>query len=136
MHCASFEQFGAVGRVSTTQAPWSQNLPAPQVSSFVHGVVQRNAVLLAREGDFGFSPANGRPVLGHDVELINFLSDRPSELKTSRFAFNCPQGAQGHDPHGNPTCAIAVKQAFTAMLRGINRPVTLRHKYEGEAARR
>lgn len=101
--------------------------------SFVHGVVQRNAVLLAREGDFGFSPANGRPVLGHDVELINFLSDKPSELKTSRFAFNCPQGSQGHDPHGNPTCAMAVKQAFTAMLRGINRPVTLRFGPDGAA---
>jgi hypothetical protein len=101
--------------------------------SFVHGVVKRNAVLLAREGDFGFSPANGKPVLGHDVELINFLSDNPSELKMSRFAFNCPRASQGHDPHGNPTCSEEVKQAFTAMLRGINRPVTLRFGPDGAA---
>ena len=102
-------------------------------NSFVRGVVKRHAVLLSREGDFGFSPANGNPVLGHDVELINFLSDDPTELQMSRFAFNCPQRSQGHDPHGNPTCEVAVKQAFTASLRGINRPVTLRFGPDGAA---
>jgi glucose/arabinose dehydrogenase len=102
-------------------------------SSFLHGVVKKHAVLLSREGDFGFSPANGDPVLGHDVELINFVSDDPSELQQSRFAFNCPRSAQRHDPRGNPTCEVAVKQAFTAMLRGINRPVTLRFGPEGAA---
>jgi glucose/arabinose dehydrogenase len=101
--------------------------------SFVHGVVKRNAVLLSREGDFGFSPANGNPVLGHDVELINFLSDDPSELQMSRFAFNCPRSAQGHNPDGSPTCEVAVKQAFTARIRGINRPVTLRFGPDGAA---
>jgi len=95
--------------------------------------VKRHAVLLSRDGDFGFSPANGNPVLGHDVELINFLSDDPTELQMSRFAFNCPQRSQGHDPHGNPTCEVAVKQAFTASLRGINRPVTLRFGPDGAA---
>ncbi len=34
LHIASDVQFG-VGRVSTTHAPWSQNLPAPQVPSVV-----------------------------------------------------------------------------------------------------
>jgi glucose/arabinose dehydrogenase len=101
--------------------------------SFVHGVVKRNAVLLSREGDFGFSPANGNPVLGHDVELVNFLSDNPSELLQSRFAFNCPRAAQGHNPDGSPTCDVAVKQAFTARIRGINRPVTLRFGPDGAA---
>ncbi|HEX6692293.1 MAG TPA: hypothetical protein VF110_14220 [Burkholderiales bacterium] len=101
--------------------------------SFAHGVVKRNAVLLSREGDFGFSPANGNPVLGHDVELVNFLSDDPSELQMSRFAFNCPRAEQGHNPDGSPTCGVAVKQAFTAMLRGINRPVTLRFGPDGAA---
>jgi glucose/arabinose dehydrogenase len=101
--------------------------------SFVGGVVKKNAVLLSREGDFGFSPANGIPVLGHDVELINFLSDDPSELQQSRFAFNCPRASQRHNPDGSPTCAVAVKQAFTAMIRGINRPVTLRFGPDGAA---
>src|SRR5262245_26388528 len=72
-------------------------------SSFVYGNVKRHAVLVSREGDFGFSPANGNPVLGHDVELINFVSDDPTELQQSRFAFNCPRGAQGHNPDGSPT---------------------------------
>jgi glucose/arabinose dehydrogenase len=101
--------------------------------SFAYGVVKRNAVLVSREGDFGFSPANGNPVLGHDVELVNFLSDNPSELQMSRFAFNCPRAAQGHDPDGSPTCDVAVKQAFTARIRGINRPVTLRFGPDGAA---
>jgi glucose/arabinose dehydrogenase len=101
--------------------------------SFVRGVVKRHAVLLSREGDFGFSPANGDPVLGHDVELINFLSDDPTELQMSRFAFNCPRNRQDHNPDGSPTCEVAVKQAFTANLRGINRPVTLRFGPDGAA---
>lgn len=102
-------------------------------ASFLFGVVKKHAVLLSREGDFGFSPANGNPVLGHDVELINFVSDDPTELQQSRFAFNCPKRSQGHDPLGNPTCEVAVKQAFTAELSGINRPVTLRFGPDGAA---
>ena len=58
--------------------------------SFVHGVVKKHAVLVSREGDFGFSQANGTPEAGHDVELVNFTSDtNPYEIKLSRFAFNC-----------------------------------------------
>ena len=36
-------------------------------------------------------------------------------------------------PDGSPTCNVAVKQAFTASLRGINRPVTLRFGPDGAA---
>src|SRR5262245_34599613 len=45
---------------------------APQ--AFTGGVVKPHAVLLSREGDFGFSTGNGVPILGHDIELINFTS--------------------------------------------------------------
>jgi hypothetical protein len=34
--------------------------------------VGRGAALVAREGDFGFSPGNGQPDVGHDIELVNF----------------------------------------------------------------
>jgi hypothetical protein len=102
--------------------------------SFVHGVVKPNAVLLAREGDFGFSPANGTPNEGHDIELINFTKPgNPNELGLSRFAFNCPAGSHTHNPDGSPTCDVAVNQAFTARLRGINRPTTLRFGPDGAA---
>ena len=102
--------------------------------SFVHGVVKKNAVLLSREGDFGFSPENGHPSAGHDVELINFTSeDDPAELMLSRFAFNCARADQRHDPDGTPRCAGDSDQAFTQMLRGINRPVTIRFGPDGSA---
>jgi glucose/arabinose dehydrogenase len=102
--------------------------------SFVGGVVKKNAVLLSREGDFGFSTKNGEPILGHDVELINFTKqDNPNELQMSRFAFNCPQGRQGHNPDGSPTCEVQSNQAFTDMLRGINRPTTIKFGPDGAA---
>src|SRR5712664_3409004 len=57
--------------------------------SFVGGVVKKHAVLVSREGDFGFSQANGTPEAGHDVELVNFnRPGEPLQLKLSRFAFN------------------------------------------------
>jgi glucose/arabinose dehydrogenase len=103
-------------------------------SSFVGGVVKRNAVLLSREGDFGFSTKNGDPILGHDVELINFTSQsNPNELQMSRFAFNCPQGRQDHNTDGSPTCEVNSNQAFTDMLRGINRPTTIKFGPDGAA---
>ena len=103
-------------------------------SAFVGGVVKKHAVLLSREGDFGFSTKNGDPILGHDVELINFTKlDNPNELQMSRFAFNCPQGRQGHNPDGSPTCEVHSNQAFTDMLRGINRPTTIRFGPDGAA---
>jgi hypothetical protein len=103
-------------------------------SAFLGGVVKKHAVLLSREGDFGFSTKNGEPILGHDVELINFTKlDNPHELQMSRFAFNCPQGRQGHNPDGSPTCEVNSNQAFTDMLRGINRPTTIRFGPDGAA---
>jgi hypothetical protein len=102
-------------------------------NSFVHGVVKKNAVLVSREGDFGFSPENGNPSAGHDIELVNFVSDDPSELLLSRFAFNCPRASHAHDADGTPRCNDDSDQAFTAMLHGINRPVTVRFGPDGAA---
>ena len=102
-------------------------------SSFVGGVVKKNAALVSREGDFGFSQANGTPEAGHDVELVNFTGNTPSELQLSRFAFNCRQGDQRHDPDGTPKCAGETEQAFVSMMRGINRPTTIRFGPDGAA---
>jgi hypothetical protein len=102
-------------------------------SSFVGGVVKKNAVLVSREGDFGFSQANGTPEAGHDVELVNFTGNTPSELQLSRFAFNCRRGDQRHDPDGTPKCAGETEQAFVSMMRGINRPTTIRFGPDGAA---
>jgi len=95
--------------------------------SFVFGVVRKGASLVSREGDFGFSKENGEPAAGHDIELVNF--SRQSErfaLEQSRFAFNCKQSDQFHDPDGTPRCKEDYDQAFveTPALRGINRPNT------------
>jgi hypothetical protein len=102
-------------------------------NSFVGGVVKKNAVLVSREGDFGFSQANGTPEAGHDVELVNFTGKSPSELQLSRFAFNCRQGDQFHDPDGTPKCAGETEQAFVSQMRGINRPTTIRFGPDGAA---
>jgi glucose/arabinose dehydrogenase len=102
-------------------------------NSFVGGVVKKNAVLVSREGDFGFSQANGTPEAGHDVELVNFTSKSPSELQLSRFAFNCRQGDQFHDPDGTPKCKGETEQAFVSEMRGINRPTTIRFGPDGAA---
>ncbi len=102
-------------------------------NSFVGGVVKKNAVLVSREGDFGFSQANGTPEAGHDVELVNFTSDtNPYEIKLSRFAFNC-KGEKKWDPDGTPQCNGETEQAFVAMVSGINRPTTLRFGPDGAA---
>ena len=101
-------------------------------ASFVQGVVKRHAVLVAREGDFGFSAENGSPAAGHDIELVNFThAGNPHELELSRFAFNCPQTAQRHGPDGSPACAVKADQAFPDKLRGINRPLTVRFGPDG-----
>ena len=102
-------------------------------NSFVGGVVKKNAALVSREGDFGFSQANGTPEAGHDVELVNFTGSTPSELRLSRFAFNCRQGEQRHDPDGTPKCAGETEQAFVSRMRGINRPTTIRFGPDGAA---
>jgi len=78
--------------------------------SFAHGPVKRGAALAGREGDFGFSAANGRPEEGHDVQLINFSRpDEPLRLNLQRFAHN-----------------ITFEQAFPDGIHGINRPVDLK----------
>ncbi len=78
--------------------------------SFVHGPVKRGAALAGREGDFGFSKANGTPEEGHDVQLINFSKPgEPLQLKLQRFAVN-----------------KTFEQAFVSRIRGINRPVDLK----------
>ena len=95
--------------------------------SFVFGVVRKGASLVSREGDFGFSKENGEPPAGHDVELVNFSGkDERFSLEQSRFAFNCKQSDQLHDPDGAARCAKVYDQAFVEIpaLRGINRPVT------------
>src|SRR5207244_549587 len=79
-------------------------------NSFVHGPVKRGAALAGREGDFGFSKANGTPEEGHDVQLINFSRPgEPLQLQLQRFAFN-----------------TTFEQAFIDGIRGINRPVDLK----------
>jgi glucose/arabinose dehydrogenase len=83
--------------------------------SFVTGPVRRGAALVSREGDFGFSKANGDPEAGHDIELVNFSGqgrgkpDGPLQLQLQRFARN-----------------TTFEQAFPDGLRGINRPVDLK----------
>src|SRR5881296_1087839 len=78
--------------------------------SFAHGVVKRGAALAGREGDFGFSKANGTPEEGHDVQLINFSAPgEPLQLQLQRFAHNS-----------------TFEQAFVSRIHGINRPVDLK----------
>src|SRR5881296_2187685 len=78
--------------------------------SFVHGPVKRGAALAGREGDFGFSKANGTPEEGHDVQLINFSRPgEPLQLQLQRFAHNS-----------------TFEQAFVSRIHGINRPVDLK----------
>ena len=85
-------------------------------NSFVAGVVQPGAALVAREGDFGFSKSNGNPEAGHDIELVNFSGPgTPLQLSQQRFAFN-----------------NTGDQAFTDPgVRGINRPTNLRFGPDG-----
>ena len=80
-------------------------------NSFVTGPVRRGAALIGREGDFGFSAANGQPEAGHDVELVNFGggNGEPLQIQQTRFAYN-----------------KTFEQAFVSGLRGINRPVDLK----------
>ncbi len=79
-------------------------------NAFVSGVVRKGAALVSREGDFGFSAANGEPEAGHDIEVVNFGEQNgPLSLQLQRFAYN-----------------TTFEQAFPDGLRGINRPVDLK----------
>jgi glucose/arabinose dehydrogenase len=78
--------------------------------------------LVSREGDFGFSPSNGTPDIGHDIEKVHFGED--GQIKTDRFAFNCKAANQVAGPvPGSKICSVPEDQAFASHLRGINRPV-------------
>jgi glucose/arabinose dehydrogenase len=85
-------------------------------NSFVGGPVKKGAALVAREGDFGFSRANGSPEAGHDIELVNFSGPgQPLRLQQMKFAFN-----------------TTGDQAFTDPgVRGINRPTDLKFGPDG-----
>ena len=84
--------------------------------SFVGGVVKKGAALISREGDFGFSKANGTPEAGHDIELVNFSGPgEPLQIQLSDFAFNNTND-----------------QAFTDNgVQGINRPTDLKFGPDG-----
>ena len=86
--------------------------------SFAQGPVQRGAALLALEGDFGFSRANGTPEVGHEIKLLNFSKvSEPLQLQISRFVFN-----------------QAFEQAFVSSGNGIhafNRPTNVRFGPDG-----
>lgn len=85
-------------------------------NSFAVGPVKKGAALISREGDFGFSKANGDPEAGHDIELVNF--SKPGEtlqLQQMKFAVN-----------------TTGDQAFTDPgVRGINRPTDLKFGPDG-----
>jgi glucose/arabinose dehydrogenase len=83
--------------------------------------VDKGDALVTREGDFGFSPGNGTPIIGHDIELVHFLKDGGISLE--RFAFNCRQTNQVMDPDGRKRCTMPANMAFVDEIRGINRPV-------------
>jgi glucose/arabinose dehydrogenase len=83
--------------------------------------VTKGDALVTREGDFGFSPGNGVPIEGHDIERVQFLKDGGIILE--RFAFNCKAVNQVTDGDGRKLCTHAENQAFVAEIRGINRPV-------------
>lgn len=92
--------------------------------SFAQGVVRKGAALVAREGDFGFSPGNGEPDIGHDIELVNFSKPgEPFRIEQERFAFNCKKKDQFHTPGGHAACRDPQDMAFTEGIHGINRPL-------------
>jgi hypothetical protein len=83
-------------------------------------LVERGDALVTREGDFGFSPANGDPIEGHDIELVRLLND--GRIVLERFAYNCKAENQVIE-NGRKRCTQPENQAFVARIRGINRPV-------------
>jgi hypothetical protein len=94
-------------------------------NSFVHGVVHKGAALIAREGDLGFSLANGEPEEGADIQLVNF--SKPGEplrvIGLERFAFNCAKADQYSKAGGHAGCRKPRDQAFAEHIHGINRPL-------------
>ncbi len=84
--------------------------------AFVIGPVQPGAALYSFEGDFGFSPDNGTPEVGHEVKLINFnqVPGSPIALKLQNFALNSTGD-----------------QAFVTNINGFNRPTDVRFGPDG-----
>jgi hypothetical protein len=86
--------------------------------SFVAGPVGPGAALYSLEGDFGFSPPNGTPEVGHEVKLINFNQDlnQPLSLSFQNFARN-----------------VTGDQAFVSADHpaGFNRPTNVRFGPDG-----
>jgi glucose/arabinose dehydrogenase len=82
--------------------------------------VDKGDALVTREGDFGFSPRNGTPIEGHDIERVSFTD---SGISLERFAFNCRQADQQTLPNGRRRCVRPAEQAFIDLIHGINRPV-------------
>jgi hypothetical protein len=100
-------------------------------SRFATGVVRKGAALVSREGDFGFSPANGNPEEGHDIQLVNFSQPGdPLQVTLQRFGFNCA-GTKFNTPDGAAACTDPGDQAFSEAdelgvpFHGINRPTNL-----------
>jgi hypothetical protein len=133
-HVLAFPPQQPVGPLATEPADVAVVQPDFAPDSFTHGVVQRGAALVAREGDFGFSAENGQPSEGHDVQLVNFSRPgQPLRLQLQKFAFNCPAANQAHYPDGSPACKqnpadlgsadVGGEEAFPDGLRGINRPI-------------
>ena len=133
-HVLAFPPQQPVGPLATEPSDVAVVQPDFAPDSFAHGVVQRGAALVAREGDFGFSTENGDPGEGHDVQLVNFSRPgQPLRVQLSKFAFNCPTANQAHYPDGSPACKanpkdlgskdIGGEEAFPDGLRGINRPI-------------
>lgn len=84
--------------------------------AFVISPVQPGAALYSLEGDFGFSPDNGTPEIGHEVKLINFnqVPGSPIALRLQNFARNSTGD-----------------QAFVTNINGFNRPTSVRFGPDG-----
>lgn len=93
-------------------------------NSFTGKVVKKGAALVAREGDFGFSAANGEPEEGHDIQLVNFSKpDARFTMSLERFAMNCRKKDQFHTPGGHAACKNPADHAFVEKIHAINRPI-------------
>ena len=126
-HVLAYGPQQAVGPLAVEPADVAAVSPDFAPDSWVTGLVHKGAALVGREGDFGFSPSNGNPEEGHDVQLVNFSKDSGVvRLNLLRFAFNCRQADQRRNADGSAWCAGGSDQAFEAPannpIRGINRP--------------
>ena len=124
---------GAARRSSRPTSRRSASTSRPTRSS--RGIVKKGAALVSREGDFGFSQANGTPEAGHDVELVNFSSTAAAaSCELSRSRSTAAQADQRHDPGRHAARATArPSRRSLRRSRGINRPTTIRFGPDGAA---